>query len=150
MAVVDSGTRAERIAALGFDYAAESKVRVERCNLCGESVFVGLTHRDRYGYPAATSGCSRCGLVFLDPVMTARRLCGVLYANLPTAGECVSWPADRCPHDSAGAAGVCGGARRPAGAVHRRSRLPHACSISVVRRASSRTRSRVDSICAPP
>ena len=70
MAVLDSVTRAERIAALGFDYAAESKVRVERCNLCGESVFVGLTHRDRYGYPAATSGCSRCGLVFLDPVMT--------------------------------------------------------------------------------
>jgi SAM-dependent methyltransferase len=33
-------------------------------------VFVGLTHRDRYGYPAATSGCFRCGLVFLDPVMT--------------------------------------------------------------------------------
>jgi 2-polyprenyl-3-methyl-5-hydroxy-6-metoxy-1,4-benzoquinol methylase len=70
MAVLDSVTRAERIAALGFDYAAESKVRVEHCNLCGESVFVGLTHRDRYGYPAATSGCSRCGLVFLDPVMT--------------------------------------------------------------------------------
>jgi len=70
MAVLGSGTRAERIAALGFDYAAESKARVERCNLCGESVFVGLTHRDRYGYPAATSGCSRCGLVFLDPVMT--------------------------------------------------------------------------------
>jgi hypothetical protein len=70
MAVLDSVTRAERIAALGFDYAAEPKVHVERCNLCGESVFVGLTHRDRYGYPAATSGCSRCGLVFLDPVMT--------------------------------------------------------------------------------
>jgi 2-polyprenyl-3-methyl-5-hydroxy-6-metoxy-1,4-benzoquinol methylase len=70
MAALGSGTRAERIAALGFDYAAQSKIRVERCNLCGESVFVGITHRDRYGHPAATSGCSRCGLVFLDPVMT--------------------------------------------------------------------------------
>ena len=70
MAGVSPGTRLERIAALGFDYAAQSKVRVERCNLCGESVFVGLTHRDRYGYPAAASGCTRCGLVFLDPVMT--------------------------------------------------------------------------------
>jgi len=70
MAVLDSGTRAERIAALGFDYAAQSKSRVERCNLCDESVFVGLTHRDRYGYAAAASGCSRCGLVFLDPVMS--------------------------------------------------------------------------------
>lgn len=64
-------TRAERIAALDFDYAGQPRARVERCNLCGETVFVGLTHRDRYGYPASASGCSRCGLVFLDPVMTA-------------------------------------------------------------------------------
>src|SRR5687768_486002 len=70
MAAVGSGTRASRIAAVGFDYAAQSKVRVERCNLCGELEFVGLTHRDRYGYPAVTSGCTQCGLVFLDPVMT--------------------------------------------------------------------------------
>jgi SAM-dependent methyltransferase len=71
MATVGAGTRAERIAALNFDYAAQPKARVERCNLCGDTVFVGLTHRDRYGYPARASGCSRCGLVFLDPVMTA-------------------------------------------------------------------------------
>jgi SAM-dependent methyltransferase len=71
MAMVSPGTRAERIAALDFDYLAQPKARVERCNLCGGSVFIGLTHRDRYGYPATASGCSRCGLVFLDPVMTA-------------------------------------------------------------------------------
>jgi SAM-dependent methyltransferase len=71
MARVGAGTRAERIAALQFDYAAQPKARVERCNLCGETVFVGLTHRDRYGYPASASGCGRCGLVFLDPVMSA-------------------------------------------------------------------------------
>ena len=71
MATIGAGTRAERIAALQFDYAGRPKARVERCNLCGESVFVGLTHRDRYGYPANASGCVRCGLVFLDPVMTA-------------------------------------------------------------------------------
>jgi SAM-dependent methyltransferase len=71
MATIDAGTRAERIATLQFDYAGQPKARVERCNLCGESVFVGLTHRDRYGYPANASGCVRCGLVFLDPVMTA-------------------------------------------------------------------------------
>ena len=70
MTTVPSGTRAERIAALAFDYRAQAKVRVEHCNLCGESTFVGLTHRDRYGYPATASGCARCGLVFLDPVMT--------------------------------------------------------------------------------
>jgi len=70
MTTVPSGTRVERIAALAFDYQAQPRVRVDRCNLCGGSVFVGLTHRDRYGYPARASGCSRCGLVFLDPVMT--------------------------------------------------------------------------------
>jgi SAM-dependent methyltransferase len=71
MATVSSGARAERIAALDFDYRAQPKAGVERCNLCGGSVFIGLTHRDRYGYPASASGCGRCGLVFLDPVMTA-------------------------------------------------------------------------------
>jgi ubiquinone/menaquinone biosynthesis C-methylase UbiE len=71
MATVSPGTRAERIAALDFDYLAQPRARVERCNLCGGSVFIGLTHRDRYGYPATASGCARCGLVFLDPVMTA-------------------------------------------------------------------------------
>ena len=70
MASVGSGTRAERIAALAFDYRAQPKVRVERCNLCGGSAFVGLTRRDRYLFPAHASGCARCGLVFLDPVMT--------------------------------------------------------------------------------
>jgi len=30
-----------------------------------------LTHRDRYGYPALASACSTCGLVFLNPRMTA-------------------------------------------------------------------------------
>lgn len=67
---VTSGTRAERIAELAFDYAAQPKVRVERCNLCGRSAFVGITHRDRYGYPASAVCCGGCGLVFLDPVMT--------------------------------------------------------------------------------
>ena len=68
---VSATGRAERIAALGYDYAIEPKGRVERCNLCGGSAFVVLTHRDRYGYPARASGCTRCGLVFIDPVMTA-------------------------------------------------------------------------------
>jgi ubiquinone/menaquinone biosynthesis C-methylase UbiE len=71
MATVSPGTRAERIAALDFEYGAQPKARIERCNLCGGTVFIGVTHRDRYGYPAGASGCSRCGLVFLDPVMTA-------------------------------------------------------------------------------
>ena len=70
MTTTGSSTRAERIAALAFDYDAQPKTYVERCNLCGGSVFVGLTHRDRYGYRAPAVCCSGCGLVFLDPVMT--------------------------------------------------------------------------------
>ena len=63
--------RRDRIAALAYDYAAQPKTRAERCNLCGNTSFVVLTHRDRYGYPALACGCSECGLVFLDPRMTA-------------------------------------------------------------------------------
>lgn len=70
MPTVNSNNRTERIAALDFDYLAQPKAKVERCNLCGADAFIGLTHRDRYGYPASASGCARCGLVFLDPVMT--------------------------------------------------------------------------------
>jgi SAM-dependent methyltransferase len=63
--------RRERIDTLAFDYAAQEQALVERCNLCGGSSFTVLTHRDRYGFPATASACDRCGLVFLDPVMTA-------------------------------------------------------------------------------
>jgi 2-polyprenyl-3-methyl-5-hydroxy-6-metoxy-1,4-benzoquinol methylase len=63
--------RGERIAALSFDYAAQPRARVERCNLCGGGSFTVLTHRDRYGYAAPAAACVACGLVFLDPVMTA-------------------------------------------------------------------------------
>jgi SAM-dependent methyltransferase len=65
------GGRAQRIVALGWDYDAQPKTPVTRCNLCGADRFVGLTHRDRYGYRARADACTRCGLVFLNPVMTA-------------------------------------------------------------------------------
>jgi hypothetical protein len=65
------GGRAERIAALGFGYAEQPKCSVAHCNLCGGSVFTVLAHLDRYGYEAPVVGCQVCGLVFLDPVMTA-------------------------------------------------------------------------------
>ena len=70
MALAASGSRAERIAALEFRYAEQPKTPIEYCNLCGGSAFIVLTHRDRYGYATPAAGCSRCGLVFLDPVMT--------------------------------------------------------------------------------
>ena len=73
-------SRRDRIAALGFDPAAQERVRVERCNLCHGTAFTVLTHRDRYGFPSGASACSRCGLVFLDPVMTARAY-GRFYAG---------------------------------------------------------------------
>jgi SAM-dependent methyltransferase len=57
----------ERIAALGYDYAAQPKERLGRCNLCGHDRFAIVTHSDRYGFPAESHGCLRCGLVFLNP-----------------------------------------------------------------------------------
>ena len=41
------------------------------CNLCAAREFVILSHRDRYGYPAQAHACRHCGLVFLNPRMTA-------------------------------------------------------------------------------
>jgi len=66
-----SADRRERIAALDYDYAAQPKRALTSCNLCGAAEFVILTHRDRYGYPAQAHACRHCGLVFLNPRMTA-------------------------------------------------------------------------------
>ena len=63
--------RGRRIADLRFDYAAQPRRVAERCNLCSGDRFVILTHRDRYGYIAEAHACVACGLVFLNPVMTA-------------------------------------------------------------------------------
>src|SRR5215510_15255439 len=66
-----SADRRERIAALDYDYAAQPKQTLTACNLCGAGKFVILTHRDRYGYPAQAHACRQCGLVFLNPRLTA-------------------------------------------------------------------------------
>ena len=63
--------RKQRIDALGYDYAAQPRERLSSCNLCGATWLINLTHRDRYGFPAQTSACGRCGLVFLNPRLTA-------------------------------------------------------------------------------
>ena len=63
--------RRERIAALDFAYTAQPRETLTHCNLCGGTRFVVLTHRDRYGYAARADACQRCGLVFLNPRMTA-------------------------------------------------------------------------------
>lgn len=66
-----SAGRAARIASVNFDYAAQPREPVERCNLCGRSQFVVIAHRDRYGFPAEAHACAACGLVFLNPRLTA-------------------------------------------------------------------------------
>jgi 2-polyprenyl-3-methyl-5-hydroxy-6-metoxy-1,4-benzoquinol methylase len=62
-------TRAKRIAALGYDYAAQDQERLAQCNLCGSEVWTVLAHKDRYGFPATTTACNRCGLTLLNPRM---------------------------------------------------------------------------------
>lgn len=63
--------REDRIAALQYDYASREKHFIECCNLCGSRLWTILTHRDRYGFPAQTVCCECCGLVMLNPRMTA-------------------------------------------------------------------------------
>jgi ubiquinone/menaquinone biosynthesis C-methylase UbiE len=63
--------RAARIAAVKFDYASQPHEPVAACNLCGGSSFTVIAHRDRYGFPAAAHACTGCGLVFLNPRLTA-------------------------------------------------------------------------------
>jgi 2-polyprenyl-3-methyl-5-hydroxy-6-metoxy-1,4-benzoquinol methylase len=63
--------RAERIAAVGYDYAAHGTEPVGACNLCGSGDSAVLSRRDRYGYPAPLRMCRRCGLGFLSPRLTA-------------------------------------------------------------------------------
>jgi ubiquinone/menaquinone biosynthesis C-methylase UbiE len=63
--------RPKRIQELDFNYAAQPKEWVEHCNLCGGETFVQISQRDRYGYEAGAFACGQCGLVFLNPRLTA-------------------------------------------------------------------------------
>ncbi len=63
--------RAERIAAVGYDYAAHETEPVGSCNLCGSTDFAELSKRDRYGFCASLVMCRRCGLGFISPRLTA-------------------------------------------------------------------------------
>jgi SAM-dependent methyltransferase len=69
--VVLSAEARERIAAVPFDVEAVPKRRVEACNLCGGSEFETVAEDDRYGFPLTADRCTRCGLVFLNPMPTA-------------------------------------------------------------------------------
>jgi SAM-dependent methyltransferase len=70
-AVVLTDEARSRIALLGFDFEAAPKRPVGACNLCGGTAFESVAERDRYRFPAHADLCSRCGLVFLNPMLTA-------------------------------------------------------------------------------
>ena len=73
--------RVERIAEVGYDYAARETEPVEACNLCGSTDLAELARRDRYGYPASLWMCRRCGLGFLSPRLTAAEY-GAFYEDV--------------------------------------------------------------------
>ena len=54
-----------------FDYESEQKETVGSCNLCGREDFEQFAERDRYGLAVKTVRCKGCGLVFINPRMTA-------------------------------------------------------------------------------
>lgn len=61
-----------RIAALGYDYAAQATLRPAECNLCGaRDRAIEVAERDRYGYPATFVVCRGCGLGYLCPRLSA-------------------------------------------------------------------------------
>ncbi|MDA0164746.1 class I SAM-dependent methyltransferase [Solirubrobacter ginsenosidimutans] len=64
-------SRAERIAAVGFDPAERDREAVTACNLCGATRLVEAARRDRYGYGQPTLVCACCGLGMLSPRLTA-------------------------------------------------------------------------------
>jgi len=72
---------ASTIAALAYDYPAQEKAFVQNCNLCGADDWTILTLRDRYGYPAKSTLCRKCGLTMLNPVMSGAAY-GKFYQNI--------------------------------------------------------------------
>lgn len=54
-----------------WDYAAQPKEQVTSCNLCGGTDADTFALTDRYGLPVTSLRCRGCGLVYLNPRMTA-------------------------------------------------------------------------------
>ena len=80
--------RFERIKDVGFDVSMQPQRRVSACNLCGKGVFTVVSHQDRYGYDVGACACRKCGLVFLNPVMTVegyREFYSTVYRPLVSA-----------------------------------------------------------------
>lgn len=71
MPATDDRPRADRIAAVGYDYGTQAKERPDGCNLCGSRRgAIEVARTDRYGYPATLLVCGRCGLGYLSPRLT--------------------------------------------------------------------------------
>jgi ubiquinone/menaquinone biosynthesis C-methylase UbiE len=71
----------DRVAQVGYDFAAREMEHVRACNLCGSEAHVEAARRDRYGFPAVYRVCARCGLGFLSPRLTAAEY-GRFYENV--------------------------------------------------------------------
>jgi len=56
---------------ISFDYSQQPKRAVVHCDLCKGLRFEPYAKWDRYGLPVKSSQCLICGLVFLNPLMTA-------------------------------------------------------------------------------
>lgn len=54
-----------------FDYVAQPQEAVTNCDLCGGRSFSPYAFNDRYLLPVASVMCQGCGLLFLNPRMTA-------------------------------------------------------------------------------
>jgi SAM-dependent methyltransferase len=61
---------AQRVAQVGFDFAAQATEAIATCNYCNSPRQVVISHRDRYGFPAQAVMCNDCGLVYLSPRLT--------------------------------------------------------------------------------
>jgi SAM-dependent methyltransferase len=62
-------SKEERVAAAGFNFAEQKLERIDKCQLCGNNIFLEISHSDRYGFPTKTVACTECGLTFLNPRM---------------------------------------------------------------------------------
>lgn len=66
----DAVAMSKRLTDIGFDYEAQPK-EIVPCNLCGSIEWAVLASHDRFGHSATFVRCNRCGLIFLNPRMTA-------------------------------------------------------------------------------
>ena len=63
--------RKNRILELKYPYDQQPKIKIQQCNICESEEWVEIANCDRYGYDVKACACSQCGLVFLNPLMTA-------------------------------------------------------------------------------